>query len=514
MVKLNLVADITGIGLGAQQWVFLKSTDGTFNDTLVVNQVGGQYTVNNGCAYAVANNFQALVVVPKNKVIKMYYEACCRPSGFTALVNSASQSFYLEALIDGQALGQRGYDNAVQPLNIGPHRVISGAESYLPAFWSEPDGDSVNVSLHSAFSWNLYQKVGVPATYAAGYSGRQPIPTAGGSDSLAFLPGTHTFRVVPNAVGGSTIALRYTNYMWDSVSASYTMTGYSNAEYPVYMFASSNYNLTYSVLQSQVPNQIVFKTSGPHYTATYSGGEFGLKTIAGQSIPSAIDSVQFVNPNFGDQWTIYTDTNLLPGNYLLNITLGVDSNTLVGYCATALAPGAISVTLPFDTASISALWGGTGTGFYALSNVAKIDSITWSASGAILSQNGTTHGNQFSTTNFGPIWLSMSQPTGELRALRHGAGGATSLATFALTSGIGTDEPSVPQSSVYPNPTSGTASLVTDLVGTYELFSVFGALLERGAIPSELDFSRYPQGVYLLALTGDGRTETLRIVRN
>jgi hypothetical protein len=113
-----------------------------------------------------------------------------------------------------------------------------------------------------------------------------------------------------------------------------------------------------------------------------------------------------------------------------------------------------------------------------------------------------------------PVWLSMSQPSGELRALRHGAGGATSLTTFTLASGIGTDEPRLPQASVYPNPTSGKVSLVTDLVGTYELYSVFGALLERGTISSELDFSRLSQGVYLLTLTGDGRRETLRVVRS
>jgi hypothetical protein len=150
---------------------------------------------------------------------------------------------------------------------------------------------------------------------------------------------------------------------------------------------------------------------------------------------------------------------------------------------------------------------------YQLSNATNLDSVTWSATGAQLSQSGTLYGAQFTTSSNNPVEVAMFDPTGELRALRHGAGGATSLETFALTSGIGTLEPSISQSKVHPNPTTGWVSLSTDLAGSYELFSFFGALLEHGALTPELDLSRYPQGVYLLTITADGRTETLRIVR-
>ena len=513
-VKLTLLADPYGASLAPQEYVYLKSTDGSFSDTLTLSMVGTTQNNSTGCVTAITANFQANVVLPKNRVIKMFYRVCCRPSGTSGLVNSGSQSLYIEALIDGLALGQRGYDNSAQPEQTWPYGVITGKESFIPAFWTEQDGDSVHVSLRHSMSWNSSLGVPVPANYSSGFTWRQPVPTAGGPDSLRPYMQSQLFRLVPNTVGGSTVALQYTNYLWDSTTSSYRATGYVQSEFPIYIFASTNYPLNYSILANTVPHLIKFKTSGPHYTATFSGEEFALKSVLGQTIPGAIDSVHFLDAKMGNFVNLYTDPNLLPGNYELQVAKGADSNSLVGYCSNALMPGTKSVNLPFAPAQISALWGGTGTGFYELQNAGTVDSVTWSATGAILSQAGTTFGAQFTTTNLNPVWLSMSQPSGELRALRHGAGGATSLTTFALASGIGTDEPRLPQARVYPNPTSGKVSLVTDLVGTYELFSVFGALLERGAIPSELDLGSYPQGVYLLTLTGDGRRETLRVVRN
>lgn len=512
-VRLRLIADQSGAGLGLDEPVNARTMSGAGLSNALLLRYMSVFAISSGCGTAYAADYRGDITLPKSQDVRIVWNDCCRASNFTSIVNSTTQQLSLEAMVKASSSYPRGYDNGVIPMTTSNHTVVAGVGNYLPMQWSESDGDSVYVSLAPAQGYDVFTYLGTPVTYASGYTWRQPIPNAGGADSLILNQTTSTMHVVPNVTGKTSVVLRFNNYVWDTTSSTYQFAGYSTSEVPVSMLGATPNTMALGI--GTVPSswQVPITTTLPFYSISLSGSEFTLESNSGQPLGAVFDSVRAVDPFFGPQITLFIDTSLVAGNYQLRVGPGVDSNTLVGQCGAELPSMVTALYLPFDSASIHPLSMGSGSGSYILSNATNIDSVTWSATGAQLSQNSVAQGLQFTTTNFDSIQVAMYAPFGELRALRHGAGGATLLTTFALTSGIGTDEPSVPQSRLHPNPTSGTASLVTDLVGTYELFSVFGALLERGAIPTELDFSRYPQGVYLLALTGDGRTETLRIVR-
>lgn len=512
-IRLRLIADQSGIGLGTTESVNLNATNGTFAATPQLQRYMSVYSISSGCETAYAADYRADVTVPKDKNIKITYHTCCRPSSYTSMVNASVQQLYLDAMIMGTPSNPRGFDNGVNPLATALHSSVVGMSSYIPFQWSEPDGDSVHVSIIPSRGYDAPSSSVVNVSYASGYTWNQPVPNNGGTDSLTLDYTSRTLSVVPNAIGRTSVALKFSNYYFDSTFFTVLLAGYSTAEVPVSMLANPLTGMALSLGGVQTSGEFQGQTTIPFYSGSFTGSEFLLETISGQVLASGLDRVELVNPHLGNQLSFFLDTTLTSGNYQLRIAAGADSNTLVGQCGATLPVGLAPIFLPFDTAWIAALSAGGGSGVYQLSNASNLDSVTWSAIGAQLSQNGTVYGAQLTTTTNNPVDVAMYAPFGELRALRHGAGGATSLATFVLTSGIGTDEPSVTQSRVHPNPTSGTASLVTDFFGTYELLSVFGALLERGTIPSEIDLSSYPQGVYLLALTGDGRTETLRIVR-
>jgi len=512
-VRLRLLAEQSGLLLGTTETVNVNATNGTFGATPLLQRYMSVYSISSGCETAYAADYRADVTVPKGQNIKITYHNCCRPSSYTSMVNSSVQQIYLEALIMGTPASPRGFDNGVVPLTTALHSTVVGMSSYIPFQWSEADGDSVHVNIIPSMGYNAPTSTVVNVTYAAGYTWNQPVPNSGGADSLILDDASRTLRVVPSVLGRTSVALKFSNYYVDSTSSIALLAGYSTAEVPVSMLANSSTGMVLSTAGALPTGEIQAQTSVPFYTGSFADSEFQLETVSGQVLGSGLDSIVIANPHFGGQISFFADTTLTSGNYHLRISAGSDSNTLVGQCGAALPAGPVPVTLPFDTTWIAALGAGSGSGMYQLSNATNLDSVTWSATGAQLSQSGTLYGAQFTTSSNNPVEVAMFDPTGELRALRHGAGGATSLETFALTSGIGTLEPSISQSKVHPNPTTGWVSLSTDLAGSYELFSFFGALLEHGALTPELDLSRYPQGVYLLTITADGRTETLRIVR-
>jgi hypothetical protein len=68
--------------------------------------------------------------------------------------------------------------------------------------------------------------------------------------------------------------------------------------------------------------------------------------------------------------------------------------------------------------------------------------------------------------------------------------------------------------SLSPNPTNGIVSLNTTVIGSFELLTLDGRVLESGTATKEFDLTKYAKGVYHLRLSTDEGTRILKIVRN
>ena len=87
------------------------------------------------------------------------------------------------------------------------------------------------------------------------------------------------------------------------------------------------------------------------------------------------------------------------------------------------------------------------------------------------------------------------------------------VAVLTVANGIGLGESSLQKLTVSPNPTNGIVSLNTSVVGTFELRTLDGRVLESGTAKKEYDLSVYPNGVYNLRLTTNEGTRVLKILR-
>ena len=88
------------------------------------------------------------------------------------------------------------------------------------------------------------------------------------------------------------------------------------------------------------------------------------------------------------------------------------------------------------------------------------------------------------------------------------------VAVLTVANGIGLGESSLQKLTISPNPTNGVVSLNTSVVGTYELLTLDGRILESGTAKKDYDLTRYPKGIYHLRLSTDEGTRVLKVVKN
>ena len=88
------------------------------------------------------------------------------------------------------------------------------------------------------------------------------------------------------------------------------------------------------------------------------------------------------------------------------------------------------------------------------------------------------------------------------------------VAVLTVANGIGLGESTLEKLTIFPNPTNGLVSLNAVVLGTYELLSLEGRILESGTAKKDYDFTTYPKGVYHLRLSTDEGTRVLKVVKN
>ena len=87
-------------------------------------------------------------------------------------------------------------------------------------------------------------------------------------------------------------------------------------------------------------------------------------------------------------------------------------------------------------------------------------------------------------------------------------------AVLTVANGIGLGESTLDMLTISPNPTNGVVSMNISVVGTYELRTLDGRILESGTAKRDYDLTKYPKGVYHLRLSTDEGTRVLKVVKN
>jgi hypothetical protein len=88
------------------------------------------------------------------------------------------------------------------------------------------------------------------------------------------------------------------------------------------------------------------------------------------------------------------------------------------------------------------------------------------------------------------------------------------VAVLTVANGIGLGESKLDKLTISPNPTNGLVSLNTSVIGTYELLTLDGRILESGTAKKDYDLTTYPKGIYHLRLSTDEGTRVLKVVKN
>lgn len=516
-VHLDLYRDQSGIGLGATQSIQVNTTIGgspLSNSTQQLILAVPEYQLSNqscGGSYTVmVNRYEGLITVDKNSTIKISWEQCCRAPGINGLTSSGGQGFYIEARINLENPNVRSFDNSIIPPQIGILRMTTGQINQIATTFTELDGDSVYATLKPAKS-NSATNV----SYAPGYTFTQPI----NSDSIYPFTLTSNFNGFtgrPNTNETSVVSFRVDNYVTDTVTNTPFRIGYITADLPITVQSSTTTSQPISISAYNLSNNFgaLLVLSDPVYSNSLSQNisEFELfqnsLTIANgiSSVTSNVNSIGLI-----DSLSVHFDTNLISGVYSLHHKIGSDSTLLVGQCAQSTTDTIISVIIPFTSSQIVGNGNPYQSGYYKLSNPNNIDSVLWIVqNGALAPSNDTS----ITTLPNDSVYATFNNLQCELKALRYGRGITDTISIVINPTGIGTSEVNLNSLEIFPNPTNGLVSLNATVVGTYELLSLDGRILESGTAKKDYDLTKYPKGVYHLWLSTDEGTRVLKVVKN
>jgi gliding motility-associated-like protein len=360
-IKLVLYRELTGIGLGTNQTVQIRSNSCNITTSVTVNLAVPEFSAATLGAYdcipqsaatfsPMVNIYVGFVTLPTLcPDYKIYWASCCRPPGITSIPGSAGVGFYFEAELNNTIT--TGPKNSSPTFVSTPLSYIctGGFINYLQNAF-EINGDSLQYELIPAREdWPL----GSPVAYGAGYSFTNPInTTAANPFTLNQQTGNITF--VANTVETSVIALRVNEYRFDSTFYVWVKVGSSNREIQVSVAGNCNAIVNagvaldpnapgvsldaqgrqtkdYNCLDSSVT--LLFTLDVECASVSPDGSDFRLTNPAGQPIP-----IKALVPNCdvnGETSTLEVKLFKplsMNGEYYLYSKVGNDGNTLLNKC--------------------------------------------------------------------------------------------------------------------------------------------------------------------------------------
>ena len=513
-VHLDLYRDATGITLGATQVITVISTSSgsvISNTNKTLQRITPEYPINShncGGAYSVlVNSYEGIVTIQNYYSTTFSWSQCCRAAGITGLSGSAGEGFYIEAKVNLENPNTRRFENSVFPPQIGILRLSPGVINQVAIPHTELDGDSIYAVFKPAKT-----TINTNVSYANGYAFNQPIR----SDSL------YPFHVESDFTGfsgkplyneSSVVSLRIDNYVYDTVLNTPFRIGYITLDIPVTVQTSP---ITNQPITISAPSNSAFQAnltlSHPIYSNSLAtdNSEFELLKN-GQPIINALQEINYNCSPLGliDTVSIKLDTLLISGNYILHHKVGSDSTFLIGECGTTTSDTSHILSIPFVPSIINGDTNVYSTGTYKLSNFNNIDSVLWVIHNGEFTANSDT---LVITTPSDSVQVNFSGQIAKLSAIRLGNLDSDTLSLNISAFGVGISELDILNSS--PNPTTGVVKVNSIVVGTFELLSADGRLIDSGETKKDYDLSQQPNGVYNLRIrTADG-TRVLKIIKN
>jgi hypothetical protein len=313
----------------------------------------------------------------------------------------------------------------------------------------------------------------------------------------------------------SVISYRIDNYVTDTVTTTPFRIGYITADIPITVQSSTVSNQPISITPYSIGNSIgqLLVFSEPVYTNSIAQDLSEFELFA-NSIPitNGISNYTSSASQFGllDSLNLHFAPNLTAGHYILHHKIGSDSTLCVGQCAQSSDDTMINITVPFPNAQITGHLSPYNSGFYKLSYANNIDSVRWSLA------NGTLNNSSSSTCTSAPsdsVFATLSASQCLLTAVRFGRGLTDTLSIQITPTGIGITENDLQYISAFPNPTNGIFQLNDVPLGSFDLVTREGRVIESGEIRKAYDISHLPNGVFSLRLRTAKGTQDIKIVK-
>ncbi|MBR4229329.1 MAG: T9SS type A sorting domain-containing protein [Bacteroidales bacterium] len=432
--------------------------------------------------------------------------------------------------------------SSVQALTFGaPTSLLAATPASTAAFALAPTSDTtVSLTLHADAS--LPMNITVPVSYTYGpLAGNLPVfigqpfteTFEGGTTHLAgWVPNVqYPWAIIDSQAVEGTHCMRSAIYMGHSQTSETSLTVNVAAADSVSFYYRVSSEANYDKFHFLIDNVSQFDASGDvdwtraayplsagthtltfRYAKDYSvSNGSDCAWIDNIVVPSPSNTVTFSQIDLcqGDIHIVSNDTiGLTVGNFAV-----VDGNTLVEYTVHPNYTGTSSVS-----ACDSLLWDG----------ILHTDDFTYNHTdttvfGCDSSQTVTVHiyHSAYDTVSVSTQannyhWQGGTYTeSGTYTATLTTTAGCDSVVTLVLTfdhpqNGIGliADEAIL----AYPSPTAGPVAFSCE-VAVAEVYDLQGRLLLRRERTSGIDLSTLPQGVYLLRLTTDAGTATLRVER-
>jgi hypothetical protein len=289
------------------------------------------------------NVFTGVVILPNNcpDVIMRFY-SCCRPPGVTGLVSSNTQGFYLEAELNTTLVG--GVPNSSPEIagsGVLFHREGDPLNAPMQAI--DPDGDSVHYEL---IPLRQDSPLGDVVDYALGYTYLQPL-IALAPNQVTLNPTTGMLSVVPSQVQSNMLAIKATDYRWDSGSGQWVKMGSSMREVFAKVVATGQpnpkpfklaegngwvANAQGQVVRAMSCGDTAFEvvTVNPVVRAAINATDFRLQSASGSMVPLKRVTGTGTTGQTDSIWLV-TQAPLYSGTYYLTNGL-FDGSPLVRYC--------------------------------------------------------------------------------------------------------------------------------------------------------------------------------------
>lgn len=478
--------------------------------------------------------YQGQIVLPGNAPDWVFaFSTCCRNPAIDNLLNPASKGLYISARLNnmhGQNSSPTFVSEPVRSFCIG--KKFNWKQGTV-----ENDGDSLYFKLVTPKDGQSDSCTSFAVDFDTTFSYQQPITTAQG-DPLVLDPYTGIISFTPTNIEVDVMSVAVEEWRYSTTLSSWYQIGETNRDMQFVIAATCNavaqaglavdtakpfvtYDTAFNkpridiTCWSDTALDFSFDFKLDCSTVSSDASEFGIYLPNGNAL--ALDSA-YINCDVNNETfelSLFTDTILLNGYYVIYVKTGTDGDAITNKCGFGPSPGdtlcIVNVQVPI-VGPIVGLDAGLLPGYtYPYATIfPSNDSTYWSVAGGTLLQGQGTD----------TILVQWNQVnTGEVRAFRVNDTGCLDSNSISVTTALDIGHYEL-QARVVPNPTSGLFSLEYDGPPLVEV-KIYNAQGEEMISVKNSDFSSEKRFeieggsgfYYLKGLTLEGMTLSKTIIK-